>query len=837
MQLTFHQPLLWLLALAALGLVAWRFSLVDRSAKLKWGSFALRALGIFLLILALCRPAVPHSGKDLHVVFLLDVSESVDLASAISAIDQIDASVESLDRGDTWSLFAIGDGVRGYNRTSDLRKTLTDWQEGIADDSFRAASRLGNALETTRLAFPAGKGRRVVLISDGQETHPALEAALDTLTREKVDVHWLALNPLSTPEAAVIAVDTSTPSAFEGEVVRLKVRATANREMTAKLRVLHRGVVVQERNVALTGDDPTIAEFDVEMITPGASLWTAELVPTEDHFPLNNQMTATIRVRGQPRILALHREPKDLRPIARVLREQDFTVDVRGNKGMPETLEELLAFDAIMLADIPATDLSMRQMELIKRYTTDFGGGVIMMGSENSFGLGGYYRTPVEEVLPLISRFEKEKEKPSLAMTLVIDKSGSMEGVPIALARQAAKASVELLGPQDYVGVIGFDSGAQVVSEMRPASESGTIMAAIDSLAAGGGTDLYPGMVTAKDMLENTTAKIKHMIVLSDGQTAAADFESLTQSLVDSGITVSTVALGEGAARDLLAGIAELGKGRYYETLDPSTVPQIFTKETMQASKSAIKEDLYGTVQAGDHPMLAGYEDADLPFTLGYVMTEAKPASQVLLVAETGDPLLAVGRFGLGIGMAYSSDITERWGGEWLAWDGCGKFWAQAFRAVLRKSDGEGLRVSSVVEGETWKFNITRRDDSGAPVGGIDWDAQLIAPGAKPLPITVRQTGLGRYEAEAPLAGLEKASLRLHDRDNDKLKTVHFERGYPAEYRLNPKLPQEITDLQPFQIDTLATDVNPVVTRVSIAPIFCILALVSILGGILLRRI
>ena len=838
MQLTFFHPLLWLFALAALALFAWRYSLVDRTPRLKWASFALRAIGILLLILALCRPSVPRSGKDLHVVFLLDVSESVDLGSAIERIDQIEAGIESLGRGDSWSIFAIADSVRPFADTDELRSTLTGWQEGIADDRFRAASRLGKALDTTRIAFPAGKRRRVILMSDGQETHRELDQALATLQKEQVDVQFLPVDPISTPEAAVTSITSNSPSAFEGEVVRLKVRASANREMLAKLRILHRGVVVQERNVQLDGVAPATEEFDVEMVTPGNSLWTAELLPAEDHFPLNNQLTTGIRVRGKPSVLALHREPKDLRPIARVLREQDFSIDVRGNKGLPDTLEGMLAFDAIMLADIPATDLSTRQMELLKLYTTDFGGGLIMTGSENSFGLGGYYRSPVEEVLPLISRFEKEKSKPSLAMTLVIDKSGSMSGVAIALARQAAKASVELLGPQDQVGVIGFDSNPQIVSEMRPATESGTIMAAIDSLAAGGGTDLFPAMVAGKDMLDNTTAKIKHMIVLSDGQTGAADFESLTQAMTDAGVTVSTVALGEGAARELLAAIAELGRGRYYETVDPSTVPQIFTKETMQASKSAIKEDLYGTVQSGDHPALAGYEEAELPFTLGYVMTEPKPASQVLLVAETGDPLLAIGRFGLGIGMAYSSDLTERWGGEWLAWDGCGKFWAQAFRAVLRKSDAQGLRVTQHTDGETWRLDITRVDDSGSPVSGIAWDAQLITPGGgKAVPLTVKETGLGRYQASAPIAGLEKASLRLHDRDHDKLKTLHYERGYPAEYRLNPRRPDAIANLQEFLPESLDSGLEPVETRVSIAPAFCLAALLSLLAGILLRRL
>ena len=352
-----------------------------------------------------------------------------------------------------------------------------------------------------------------------------------------------------------------------------------------------------------------------------------------------------------------------MRPLARAMKQQGIELDVRGPMGLPDSLEEVLAFDAVVLADLPATYLSPRQMDMVKRYVVDFGGGLMMLGSENSFGLGGYFKTPVEEVLPLVSRFEKEKEKPSLAMVLVIDKSGSMDGAPIALARQAAKAAVELLSQRDQIGVVGFDGQPILVSELRSAGDVDAIHAAIDSLQAGGGTYMYPAMVQARDMLELAAAKIRHMIVLSDGHTQPADHHSLAQESADAGITVSTVALG-GADKQLLATLAEIGQGRYYETDDPSNVPQIFTKETMQASKSAIKEDLYGAVQTGDHAVLAGFSDSDLPFSLGYVMTEAKPTAQLLLATETGDPLLAVGRYGLGTGLAYTSDLTERWGGR-----------------------------------------------------------------------------------------------------------------------------------------------------------------------------
>ena len=836
MEFTSFQPVWWLALIPALAAGLW-FSLVDRPAKLKFASFGLRALGIILLILALCRPFRNDESTDAHVVFLLDVSESVELEAAVESLAKVETAIAALEPDDSWTLFAVGDGLRAFATVEELRKTLTQWQEGIADDRFRANSRLAESMLSSRMAFPAGKSRRTVLITDGQETSGELETSLDTLTKEQVDVRMMELRGLQKSEAAIVDAKPSSPFAYQGEVVRMSVKVASNEAMKARVRILHKGVAMQEAPVTLEARSDNTFNIDVNMTTPGPSVWTAELLPETDHFPINNQLSSTVNVKGKPRVLFLHQKPNELRPITRALREQDFDVDVRGNHGLPESMEQMLAFDAIVIADVPATDMSVRQMDLIQKYVSDFGGGLVMMGSDNSFGLGGYYKTPVEEVLPLISRFEKEKEKPSLAMALVIDKSGSMSGVPIELARQAAKATVELLGQRDQIAVIGFDSNAQVVCELRSAAERDAVQAAIDSLEAGGGTDCFPAMGVAREMLENSSSKVKHMIMLSDGQTAQADHLGLTQAMVDSGITVSTVALGQGAARELMSSIAEVGRGRYYETMDPSSVPQIFTKETMQASKSAIKEDLFGIVQSGDHPVLAGYEDADLPFALGYVMTEAKPTAQVLLVAETGDPLLAVSRYGLGVGMAYTSDLSEKWGGEWLAWDGCGAFWAQALRGVLRKSDTEGLTsVTTEVDGR-WRIDITRRNADRTPVSGIDWDASVLGSNGQMTPIEVSEIGLGRYRVEAPLGSADQLSVRLHDRTHDKVKVHHYKAKYPAEYRLTSGLPDSLAALSGFNAGEVRAGLDPMSSHRAISHWFVFAAMLCLASGILLRRI
>lgn len=829
------EPLFWLLAIAVVAIGLY-FSLVDRPRWLQALAFAFRALGIAALVFALCRPYWSTTVEDVHVVYLIDVSHSVDLASVENALTMVEASIEKLEPNDSWSLFALGATVMPFESIEELKQTLDDWKQGISDDRFRGETRLADAMLETRLAFPTAKARRMVLLSDGQSTSGDMDNVVRRLAEEQVDVQLGKIDSLAVPEAGVVSITPSTPSAFEQEMVRMQIRLAANQTIKGTLRLIHNGVAVQQQDVQLYADEPNLETFDVEMTTPGASRWSAELVPEEDHFQINNQSACTVRVLGRPRVLVLHEDTRELRSWARALDEQGVEVDVRGRLGLPNSMDDVLAFDAVVISNLPATDMSPRQMEMLRQYVVDYGGGLVMLGSQNSFGLGGYYKTPVEEVLPLVSRFEKEKEKPSLAMVLVIDKSGSMEGLPIALARQAAKAAVELLSMRDMVGVIGFDGQPQLISELRSAAEADSICDSIDSLQAGGGTYMYPAMVSARDMLEVAPAKIRHMIVLSDGHTQPADHHSLAQEASDAGITVSTVALG-GADKQLLASIAELGRGRYYETDDPSTVPQIFTKETMQATKSAIKEDLYGMVRVGDHPVLSGFPEDELPFVLGYVMTEVKPTAQLLLAAETGDPLLAVARYGLGTGMAYTSDLTERWGGEWLASENCGKFWAQTLRGVLRKTDTEGLVVQSDVRDDIWSVVIDRNAPDELPLSGITWDAVSSDEFGRRTPVDVQEIGLGRYRAEIPLGVSKRITLRLSDREFDKLKVLQWERPYPAEYALSQKLPEALTQVTAFAPEEIREAITPLPQRKSVSQYAYFTALISLLLGVIFRRV
>jgi uncharacterized membrane protein/uncharacterized protein YegL len=542
-------------------------------------------------------------------------------------------------------------------------------------------------------------------------------------------------------------------------------------------------------------------------------------------------------MQGEAKVLAIHEKPSKLGELKKALQKQGLTLEVRGKYGLPESLQELNEFNALILADIEATNFTPRQMDNIQRYVNDFGGGLIMTGSENSFGLGGYYKTPVEEVLPVVSRYEKEKETPSLALILVIDKSGSMGGNPIALAREASKASVELLSARDQVGVVAFDGQAKIVSDLRSASAKSEVLSQIDQIGAGGGTNMYPAMAAGRDMLADASAKIKHMIVLSDGQSQGGDFEGVTQELNGMGVTVSTVSLGEGAAVDLMSAIAQIGNGRAYVTSNAEEMPRIFTKETMEASRSAIKEEPFIPVKIQDADFLQGIAIEEAPLLLGYVMTKVKPTSQIQLITETGDPLMASGRYGLGNSIAFTSDTTELWAGEWQEWSHFGQFWSQTIRSIISDRSSRGFKTVLDKNQNVATLNITRNTEAGNPENFIEWDAVLMNSHGGEIPIEISQTGFGTYTAEFPVPKDSNYAIRLHDKSNNRLKTLSQIKSYPKEYLLKQEESKDLKDLKAFSQDLFIDNQNEIAIYKGSLDFFVYIAIAFLLISTFLRRI
>ncbi|MEM7315261.1 MAG: VWA domain-containing protein, partial [Planctomycetota bacterium] len=446
-------------------------------------------------------------------------------------------------------------------------------------------------------------------------------------------------------------------------------------------------------------------------------------------------------------------------------------------------------YECVVLSNVPATALTQQQMEIARTYVQELGGGFIMLGGEQSFGLGGYYKSAMEEVLPVRSDFEKEKENPSLGMMLVIDKSGSMSGDKIEMAKSAARSAAELLGRRDKIGVLAFDGETYVISEMQSARNKGKISDEIARIDAGGGTTMYPAMEMAYEMLMATTAKLKHVIILTDGVSSPGDFEGIAQQMASSKMTVSTVAIGEGCDIDLLQNIARVGKGRHHFTTDPAQVPQIFAKETVTASKSAIDEQPFLPQVVRATHALKDLEMDAAPFLLGYVMTRPKPTCEVILATEKGDPLLAWWRYGLGMTAAFTSDAKSRWAAEWMTWEGFGKFWTQVIRQTMRKSDARGISVLAERSGKTGQLTMDAVNELGQFINNAEVELTLIDPQLRRTKSTLGQSAPGRYKVDfdAPQSGAYHMELAL--KQDDKViyrQSRGMTVGYSDELRIRP---------------------------------------------------
>ncbi|MFH5803443.1 VWA domain-containing protein [Alienimonas sp. DA493] len=792
-------PALWAL---------YRRSLVDFDRGQRIASLVVRSAVVVLLVLALAGLTLLRPTDERYVAFVVDESLSVGRADGA---DRVRTFLEAVGEPPAGTEAVVLPFAAEVGEPVSLAEYLAPPEEATPggapprgdgepdstqeDDERLRGTDIAAAIRTALAAAPPDKVRRVVLLSDGNETAgDAVAAALAQAGRggtgagrgDRIDA--VPLPTREEPEVAVSEVLVPAQVA-RGEPFFVEVAVDANHADEATVEVFRGPLkVVSQRETLEPGENrfrfrqtverDRLAEYTVRI--SGAK---------QDALVDNNAATGLVYAAGKPRALLIDSAPDAARSFVWALGEEDVEVDVRPPRGVPEDVADLQNYEVVLLGNVPATDLSSRQMEVMRTYVRDLGGGLIMLGGDQSFGLGGYYRSVLEEVLPVRSDFEKEKEKPSLAMVLVIDKSGSMGGMKMELAKDAAVAAVELLGPKDQLGVVAFDGSPTWVADVRPASDSVALSNGIASIAAGGGTNLHPAMTEARDALRRAAAKLKHVIVLTDGRSAPGDFDGVTRDLVADRVTVSTVGVGEGADMNLLEQIARTGGGRSYFTDDPGNIPQIFAKETITASKSAINEEPFVPQVIRPTAALNGVDMETAPFLLGYVVTRPKATAEVILGTETGDPLLAWWRYGLGWSVAFTSDAGPRWAAEWLPWEGFGPFWAQILRHTMRKGGGTGSTVQMARTGDTVRLTLDAADPAGGWRNDATTEVTVIDPALGSRTVPARQTAPGRYEAEfeAPEDGAYHAEIvqtvdgRVVARQSRGV-TV----GYPEELRLRP---------------------------------------------------
>ena len=718
MSLELTHPLYLLgLLLIALLIVAHRQSLVDFSRRQQIISLSIRTVILTFIVLALAGLTLILPTQQTMIVLLADQSRSIDAAAA----EYRDKFVER------------------------SRKTIPpDRFGGVVHFGTPDSTDIAAALNPALAIIPPNCVPHLVVISDGNETRGnVLTAAIQS----GAIVSVVPLPSSSAPEVQV--ADLNIPHNIrQGEPFYLEVVIQSNVETDAIITIYKNPFrLLEEPRRLQIGEN--VFRFRQTMDNQRQQEFTVTVNAQQDTFRDNNHLSGLVFADGKPRVLIIDSEPRTIRELTSALREQEIAAEVRPPEGIPKTLEDLNNFEAVLLSDVSAAAMSVSQMNLLRTYVSELGGGLIMLGSEQSFGLGGYFKTPIEEILPVYCYLQKEQEKPSLAICLVIDCSGSMGGQKMELAKDAAKAAIELLTPQDFAAVIAFDNEPYAIVPMQSTASTSAMIAAISTVEAAGGTNIFPAMVEGYEQLRRVPARLKHVILLTDGYSAPGDFEGITRQLVRDQITVSTVGVGE-ADNELLKIIAGIGKGRHYSCDDPQAIPQIFAQETITASKSAIEENPFIPIPITATTVLRQINLRTTPPLLGYVVSKPKPTAQFILATEAGDPLLMWWRFGLGQTVAFTSDAKSKWGAEWIAWEDFGKFWAQVIRHAMRQSPQQGSSLEIESRPEGIRVTLDSVDETDRYINEAAGTVSMIHSELPGEQWTLQQTAPGRYEATIP---------------------------------------------------------------------------------------
>ncbi len=800
MRLSFIYPqALWLLILVPL--MVWLAVLGPRRPNPRrfWIGLSLRTLLIITVILALAGIQLQLQTDVLTTIFLLDASDSVPTEEQERGEALIRYAVQEMPKGDQAAVIVFGEDALVEHLAS-TDNTLTDF----ASIPVTSRTDIASALQLALALFPNEGAKRIILLSDGQENLGYALKQAELVAAHQIELRYVPLSGLPGEiEVLVSALETQT-NLRQGQQFDLTVVVNSSAATQAALQVFADGQIFHNQEVSLREGDNRFL-IPVTAQETGFHRYMAQIIPEADARLQNNQASAFTVVSGPPRVLIVEGAMGEASNFVRALESAEMQIETSLPAGMPGTLQELASYETIVLANVPANALPPGIMEALQVYVRDLGKGLIMTGGENSFGAGGYLRTPLEETMPVDMDVRNKELMANLALVLTIDKSGSMGrchcdnpdlnqtytrqevGQPkVDIAKEAVMRAASALGNQDYLGVVAFDEQANWALEPTLLVDNYTIEQSIGSIMAEGQTNVGAGIQAAYEALQTIDAKRKHIILLTDGWTHSGDLTAMVQEMADNGVTLSVIAAGGGSA-EYLEQLSETGGGRYYPAQDILSVPDIFLKETVQSVGEYIIEEPFYPLPNLPGPALQGLDTLTLPALFGYNGTTPKTAARLDLLTLRGDPLLATWQYGLGRSAVWTSDLKGQWAVDWITWDGFAKFSSQLVSWVLPAPQVEGLTPHITLENGQATLRLEALDENGQPLNFLNAQAVIIDPVLASKEVNLEQTGPGIYQGnfQASEAGSYLIRLGVNDQDHQSLgqQTLGMVVPYSPEYR------------------------------------------------------
>lgn len=732
----FHYPELLLVGIP-LAYLFWRFALWGKATAWLRGCLAL------LLLLALAGPLYNLGGRGVDVIVVADRSRSLTDESHDNIRELIRNLERNRGRGDRVGLVTFGAEAR-VERLPSMTAQFENYFRPVNVDG----SDLNAAIQVALNLSDEKRPTRILVFSDGEATGQSpLTAArrsrelgipIDYRSFSRVQTGDLAVDNLSLPEQV-------SPR----EPFQLSVTVQADRPANGTVILRRNGEVIASSERRFQPGRNRLLFRDL-VDAPGFQQYEAELVVPGDPVPENNRGEAGLRVEAGPRVLVL---TTDGQPgnLVQSLRAARLDVDVVQAGETPLTQDLLDPYRAVILENVPARDLGFLQMQVLAQYVEDLGGGLLMTGGQRSFGVGGYHNSPLDEILPVSTELREEKRKNRVAISVALDRSGSMM-MPVAggktkmdLANLGTAECVRLLSPGDSISVLAVDTVPHIIVPQTNVDNPDPLVRKVLGIQSmGGGIYVYDALVAAGKELMKAEQTTKHIILFSDAADSEqpGNYKQLLSDYEKVGITVSVIALGTTRDVDaqLLIDIAKRGSGNIMFTEDAAELPRLFSEDAMAITRNTFIEKDPDTqpegipgMQLSDARLIGDWGSTPFPHVDGYNLCYLRPEATMGVVTqdEHRAPLSAFWYRGLGRVAALTVEVDGPFSGTFNAWEEAADFLVTQTRWLLGGDAPDQVYLKMQREGQdavaTLELDPRRADRGGLEVPQL----MVVAPGAE----------------------------------------------------------------------------------------------------------
>ncbi|MFZ5990070.1 MAG: VWA domain-containing protein [Bacillota bacterium] len=697
----------------------------------------LRIIIILLIVLCIAGLGLKNTSSNSTTVFVVDGSDSTS-GSKSNAEAFVREALRSKKPSDKAAVINFGaDALVEFTPTD--KPNFTSLQTKI-NGSF---TNIGQALKYAASLIPAQDRKRIVLLSDGEENVGNALKEAKLLKEQGISIDVFKIENKTVTDVQV--KDIKVPEILRlDEKFEVHIKLNSNTNTKARLKLYRDRELTSETDIDIRQGENNFVFSDTAQ-KGGVVTYSAEIEPLDDTLTQNNKMSSFSYIEDIARILVIHDSDEGGSELSRMLKGE-ARVTVSKPENVPVAVEDLQKYDGYIISNVSAERFEDAFLDSLEICIKHMGKGLLVTGGDESYALGGYYKTVLEKVLPVNMDIKAKEEDPNLGLVLAIDKSGSMSegqyGISkVELAKEAAIRSTEVLKSRDMIGVIGFDGEAKWVVETQKVTDLKGIQDAIGTIRADGGTSILPSLEEAYLSLKDADTKLKHIILLTDGHAEKSGYEPVLEKMNKAGITLSTVAVGNSADTLLLKALAYVGKGRFYATDEFTDIPKIFAKETFLAGKTYLNNRTFTPKLKSYSPILNEIES--IPTLDGYIGTTPKGTARVIFTSDEDDPVLAVWQYGLGRTAAWTSDAKGMWTSNWLAWDKSPKFWKNLVSWLIQKKVKEDYSVTGgFSEG---KGDIELRVPPDENLKDVKVEAVIISPSGKEEKASLNPVSPGVY--------------------------------------------------------------------------------------------